>query len=121
MPVPADKGRWSSNTTDNAVVEDEDDGGGFGAYIPGSGARVARPGQARTIRGDRFHYLRWNLHFQATGKPEISRPKIGIWWANESEVTSVERSLGLREQTSEGQALIAPIGRSRATSARART
>ena len=113
VPVPADKGAAVEQATDNAVVEDEDDGGGFGAYIPGSGARVARPGQARTIRADRFHYLRWNLHFQATGKAEISRPKIGIWWANESEVTSVERSLGLREQTSEGQAVIAPVGRAR--------
>ena len=44
------KGRAAAveNAGDHAVVEDEDDGGGFGAYIPGAGARVSRPGQART-------------------------------------------------------------------------
>jgi hypothetical protein len=101
------------NLVDNSVVEDEDDGGGFGAYIPGAGARVAKPGHARTIRGDRFRYIRWNLHFQATGKPEISRPKIGVWWETANTVTNVERSLGLREQTSEGKPVIAPVGRPR--------
>jgi hypothetical protein len=97
----------------DAVVDDEDDGGGFGAYIPGSGARVAKSGQARTIRGDRFRYVRWNLHYQATGRPEIARPKIGVWWETEGTVTNVERSLGLREQTSEGKPVIAPVGRPR--------
>jgi mono/diheme cytochrome c family protein len=107
VPVAAEKGVTVDNTGDAAVVEDEDDGGGFGAYIPGAGARVARPGQARLIRGDRFHYVRWNLHYQATGQPETARPAIGVWWENSGTVTSVERSLGLREQTSEGKALIA--------------
>jgi hypothetical protein len=107
VPVAAEKSVTVDNTGDAAVVEDEDDGGGFGAYIPGAGARVARPGQARLIRGDRFHYVRWNLHYQATGQPETARPAIGVWWENSGTVTSVERSLGLREQTSEGKALIA--------------
>jgi len=107
VPVAAEKGVTVDNTGDRAVVEDDDDGGGFGAYIPGAGARVSKPGQARMIRGDRFHYVRWNLHFQATGQSEISRPKIGVWWENGNTVTNVERSLGLREQTSEGQPVVA--------------
>ena len=111
--VPLDKRAVVETPGDNALVEDEDDGGGFGAYIPGAGARVSRPGQARTVRGDRFRYVRWNLHFQATGKPEVSRPKIGVWWETATDVKNVERSLGLREQTSEGQAVIAPVGRPR--------
>jgi hypothetical protein len=111
--VPAEQGTVVENAGDNAVVDDEDDGGGFGAYIPGAGARVSKPGQARVIRGDRFRYVRWNLHYQATGKPEKARPKIGVWWETEGTVTNVERSLGLREQTSEGKPVIAPVGRPR--------
>jgi hypothetical protein len=113
VPVASEKGVTVQNAGDNAVLEDEDDGGGFGAYIPGAGVRVSRPGQARTIRGDRFRYVRWNLHYQATGKPETARPKIGVWWETEATVTSVERSLGLREHTSEGKPVIAPVGRPR--------
>lgn len=106
VPVAAKEGVTVDNTGDAAVVEDEDDGGGFGAYIPGAGARVARPGQARMIRGDRFHYVRWNLHYQATGQPEVARPRIGVWWEN-GNATTVERSLSLREQISENRPLIA--------------
>ena len=79
---------------------------GFGPYIPGVGANVARPGQAREIRGDLFKYIVWNLHYQATGEPETARPSIGIWWAPKQE-TTVVRSLSLREYTSEGQQLVA--------------
>jgi hypothetical protein len=113
VPVAAEKSVTVDNTGDAAVLEDDDDGGGFGAYIPGAGARVARPGQARMIRGDRFHYLRWNLHYQATGAPEVARPKIGVWWETDGNVTSVERSLGLREHISEGHPLVADPARPR--------
>jgi hypothetical protein len=68
---------------------------------------VARPGQAREIRGDLFKYIVWNLHYQATGEPETARPAIGIWWAPKQE-TKVVRSLSLRESTSEGRQLVAP-------------
>ncbi|MDA1092641.1 MAG: hypothetical protein O3A25_05150 [Acidobacteria bacterium] len=80
---------------------------GFGPYIPGVGADVAGPGQAREIRGDLFDYVVWNLHYQATGKPEIARPSIGAWLATEERTQRV-RSLGLREATSEGRQLVAP-------------
>ena len=81
-------------------------GDGFGPYIPGVGADVSGPGQVRKIRGDLFDYIVWNLHYQATGKPETARPSIGVWWATE-EATSLEHSLKLREHTSEGQQLVA--------------
>jgi mono/diheme cytochrome c family protein len=80
---------------------------GFGPYIPGVGADIARPSQAREIRGDLFKYIVWNLHYQATGEPETARPSIGIWWAPKQE-TKVVRSLLLRESTSEGRQLVAP-------------
>jgi mono/diheme cytochrome c family protein len=79
---------------------------GFGPYIPGVGADVARAGQVREIRGDLFDYVIWNLHYQATGKLERARPSIGAWIATEQSTQRV-RSLGLREATSEGRQLVA--------------
>ena len=81
--------------------------GGFGAYIPGIGASVAEPGQAREIRGDLFDYIVWNLHYQATGKPETARPAIGAWLTDEGS-TTYEQTMLLRETTSESAQLIAP-------------
>ena len=80
---------------------------GFGPYIPGVGADLNRPGQAREVRGDLFDYIIWNLHYQATGKPEKARPSIGAWLSTESKNQRV-RTLGLREHTSQGEQLIAP-------------
>ena len=80
---------------------------GFGPYIPGVGADVARPGQVREIRGDLFDYIIWNLHYQATGKPETARPAIGAWLATEERSQRV-RSLSLNETTSENEQLVAP-------------
>ena len=79
---------------------------GFGPYIPGVGADLTRPGQAREIRGDLFDYIIWNLHYQATGKAESARPAIGAWLAAEQKTQRV-RSLSLNETTSEGQQLVA--------------
>ena len=59
---------------------------GFGAYIPGAGARVSRPGQARDSAAISSSYIGWNLHYQATGEPETARPAIGVWWGTASAV-----------------------------------
>ena len=83
------------------------DGSGFGAYIPGVGAAVTPKGQARSIRGDAFNAIVWNLHYQATGQPETARPALGVWFATE-EATTVARTMTLQETTSEGEQLVAP-------------
>ena len=80
---------------------------GFGAYIPGIGTALTREGQARSIRGDLFDTVVWNLHYQATGKPETARPSLGAWLADDEGATS-EHTLLLREYTSEGAQLVAP-------------
>lgn len=80
---------------------------GFGPYIPGVGADVAKAGQIREIRGDKFDYMVWNLHYQATGKPETARPSVGAWLAPK-EGTTVVRTLPLDETTSESKQLVAP-------------
>jgi hypothetical protein len=114
VPVAAEKSVEVDNTGDRAVVEDEDDAGGFGAYIPGSSVRVARPGQARIVRGDRARFVRWNLHFQPTGRLEKTRPKIGVWFdTSNAESVNLERSQRMSEQTSENRPLIAQVGRPR--------
>ncbi len=79
----------------------------FFGYIPGAGASVVREGHARSVRGDLFDTIVWNLHYQATGKPETARPSIGAWLAD-AEGTTTEHSLQLREHTSQGQQLVAP-------------
>ncbi len=114
VPVAAEHGGAVDDTGDRAVVEDEEDAGGFGAYIPGAAVRVARPAQARLVRGDRARYIRWNLHYQATGKPETARPKIGVWWdTSGTSAANAERSVRMGEQTSEGQPVIAIVGKPR--------
>ena len=72
---------------------------GFGPYIPGVGADVARSGQVREIRGDLFDYIIWNLHYQATGKPETARPSHRGVAGDRSEhaAGSPQRTLALRE------------------------
>ena len=80
---------------------------GFGPYIPGVGADVVRKGQAREVRGDMFDYIVWNLHYQATGKPETARPSIGAWLSTDSGARH-ERTMTLREYTSENEQLVAP-------------
>jgi len=101
----------------NAPPSSEEQGAseGFGAYIPGVGARVTPEGRSRYIRGDLFTHILWNLHYQATGLPESARPEIGIWLASGDDegVPSRERGLGLNEVTSEGKQLIAPPPRPR--------
>ena len=96
-----------ADTDAEAQAEARAQRGGFGPYIPGVSADVVREGQSREIRGDLFDYIIWNLHFQATGKPESSRPSIGAWLATEVESGNRERSLSLREYTSQGKQLVA--------------
>ena len=81
--------------------------GGFGPYIPGVGTRVVREGQVREVRGDLFDYIIWNLHYQATGQPEVARPSIGAWFAKDTD-GKFQRTLSLREYTSENEQLVAP-------------
>lgn len=94
----------AANDPDGDVAQSRS---GFGAYIPGVGAAVTPRGQARTVRADLFDTIVWNIHYQATGRPETARPQIGIWFAKD-DATTVARTLSLREYTSENRQLIAP-------------
>ena len=109
--APAQKARRarSAETEDNSelAAQRARDSVGFGPYIPGVGTDVAKPGQTREIRGDKFDYMVWNLHYQATGKPETARPSVGAWLAT-ADARTVVRTLPLDETTSENTQLVAP-------------
>jgi hypothetical protein len=106
-PDPAEDDTDDDEDTDSEAREEAAaQRGGFGPYIPGVGADVAKPGQSRQIRGDLFDHVFWNLHYQATGKPETARPSVGVWWADDAATTRV-RSLSLNEHTSESAQLVA--------------
>jgi mono/diheme cytochrome c family protein len=111
IPDPdADPSQGVQSAIAGAAAQAEGASTGFGAYIPGVGADVTTPGQSRSIRGDLFDYIVWNLHYQATGKPETARPTIGVWYArgDANGNTVRRRSLGLDEYTSQDEQLVAP-------------
>ena len=82
---------------------------GFGLYVPGKGPELLGEGQVQAIRGDLFSHLKWNLHYQATGRPETARPAVAAWTASEPEDVRLERHLLLvKEYLSEGKTLVAP-------------
>ena len=116
-----------ADSSDDASSDDDSDAAealaalrtGFGAYVPGVGALPTKPGQAREIRGDLYDIVFWNLHYQATGKPETARPSVGVWWATDEGTTRV-RSLALGEHTSEGAQLVAEPPLSKAERAKLR-
>ena len=117
VPVAAREGVVVDNTlledTRGGNANDEQDATGDGlggAYIPGTGATVSLPGLGKWVRADRYRYIRWNMHFQATGRPETARPKLGLWWQT-APVTNYERRAQFETQTSQGKQLIEDAGK----------
>jgi hypothetical protein len=82
---------------------------GFGGYVPGGEVRVAPPGRGLLVRADLYKHIKWNLHYQATGRPETARPAVGIWW-QKGPVTSVEQGARFLTQISESKPLMARAG-----------
>ncbi|MBI4476636.1 MAG: cytochrome c [Acidobacteria bacterium] len=48
------------------------------SYVPGRGLEVHRPGTGKRLAAGK--YVRWAVHYNATGKQEIDRTKLGIWF-----------------------------------------
>ena len=84
--------------------------GVFAFYVPGLGAKVLPPGHSRPVHADYGDdvalYVSWGLHYQATGRPETARPKLGLWWEDPDKRTNSEWQLGINEQWAEGQPLV---------------
>ena len=81
----------------NAVSESASDAGGSGrvaqsvfnevnlpgtskllSYVPGRGVERHRPGTGKRLTAGKW--IRWTMHYNPTGKPEVERSKLGIWF-----------------------------------------
>jgi len=111
VPVGGDKAKAFDNREDASAAAGM---GmlGFGAYVPGGEVRAAPAGRGVLVRADQYKYIKWNLHYQATGRPEMARPKVGIWW-QQGKVTSVEQGGRFVTEISESKPLIARAGTQR--------
>lgn len=50
-------------------------------YTPGSGLETYADGSGKLLKGGANNYVIFNIHYQTTGKPEIDRSKIVLWFA----------------------------------------
>jgi hypothetical protein len=67
---PVDRFSSLQDTSDDRWLADYVPGGGYEEYAPGFGNRIeAGPGK----------YIRFNLHYTTTGKPETDQSHLGIW------------------------------------------
>lgn len=87
------------NTFENVLLE----------YVPGGGFQRFRPGLVKRIRRD--DYLRWNLHYTPTGRPEKDRHRLGVWFETGPIVHEVITSSVNDVNIAEGKELVAEAGR----------
>lgn len=52
----------------------------LGVYTPGTTFESYGDGNAKLLKGGKDLYLNFNVHYQATGKPERDRSMIGFWF-----------------------------------------
>jgi mono/diheme cytochrome c family protein len=50
-------------------------------YAPGTGALKFKPGLVKVLRAD--DYIRWGLHYNATGRPEVDRSSARLWFTTQ--------------------------------------
>lgn len=53
----------------------------LGIYTPGTAFEMYGTDSAKLLKGGKNFYIDFNIHYQATGKPEKDRSMIGIWFA----------------------------------------
>jgi hypothetical protein len=49
------------------------------SYVPGRGYELHPEGFGKRIPAGK--YVRWVMHYNPTGQPEVDRSKLGLWWA----------------------------------------
>lgn len=49
------------------------------SYVPGRGYEKHPDGFAKRIPANK--YVRWVMHYNPTGQPEVDKSKLGLWWA----------------------------------------
>ena len=48
------------------------------SYVPGRGVERHRPGTGKRLTAGKW--IRWTMHYNPTGKPEVERSRLGIWF-----------------------------------------
>ncbi|MYN64778.1 MAG: cytochrome c [Acidobacteria bacterium] len=48
------------------------------SYVPGRGVERHRPGTGKRLTAGKW--IRWTMHYNPTGRPEVERSKLGIWF-----------------------------------------
>ena len=80
----------------------------LGVYAPGWLFEQYSPGVGKRIRrDDHFHF---NVHYQATGRPETDRTKVGLWFQDKLERELITHRVGATHII-EGRELVAESGR----------
>jgi len=54
----------------------------FGVYTPGTTFETYPEGTAKLLKAGPKTYMNFNLHFTTTGKPEISRAQLAMWFSS---------------------------------------
>jgi hypothetical protein len=54
----------------------------LGVFTPGATIEIYDDDSAKLLKGGKDLYLDFNIHYQATGKPESDRSMIGFWFRN---------------------------------------
>jgi mono/diheme cytochrome c family protein len=80
-------------------------GTSYSFYAPGTGALRFKPGMVKIMRTD--EYVRWNLHYNATGRPEKDRHSLRLWFAKDQPtVLQVRNGTANDNNLYEGQELL---------------
>ena len=48
------------------------------SYVPGRGVERHRPGTGKRLTAGKW--IRWTMHYNPTGRPEVERSRLGIWF-----------------------------------------
>jgi hypothetical protein len=110
FPVHEDGTPLSSEDAAVEVEEATANTEGFNAstrllfYAPGAGALKYAPGLVKTIHRD--DYLSWNIHYNATGRPEKDRQSLRLWFSQVTPTAEIKSSTANHVNIYEGKELI---------------
>ena len=73
-------------------------------YAPGTGALKFKPGLVKVV--EREDYLKWNLHYNPTGRPETDQHSVMFWFASKPGLLEVKSGLANDVNLYEGTEVI---------------
>jgi hypothetical protein len=110
VPVREDGSQLGDTTEIDASNEEataNTDVNNFGTimtfYAPGTGALRFKPGLVKHMKRD--DYIRWNLHYNPTGREEKDRHSVRLWFAKDARLV-LEGQLANEVNVYEGQEII---------------